>query len=118
MSGRIASSSKPQRFQARWKPARVKKTRQTKESGPGALFPELRLIGVDRALLLHRQPDVVEAVQQAVLSERIDLELHLAAVGTADLLVRQVDGQRGVGAALGVVEELVEVFLRHADRQN
>ena len=30
-----------------------------------------------------RQADVVEAVQQAVLAERIDVELDLAAVGTA-----------------------------------
>src|SRR5689334_17560414 len=85
---------------------------------PGALFLELGLIGVDRGLLLHRQPDVVEAVDEAVLAERIDLELHLAAVGTADLLVRQVDRQRRIGAALGVVKQLVEVFLADTDRQN
>src|SRR6202035_2220205 len=38
--------------------------------------------------------------------------------GTADLLIGEVDGQRRIGAALGVVEQLVEVFLRDADRQN
>ena len=69
------------------------------------------LVGVDRGLLFHRQADVVEAVDQAVLAERIDLEFDLAAVGAADFLVRQVDGQRRIGAALGVVEQLVEVFL-------
>jgi len=73
---------------------------------------ELLFVGVDGRLLFHRQTDVVEAVDQAVLAERVDLELDLAAVGTADLLVRQVDRQRRVGAALGVVEQLVEVFLR------
>src|SRR5262249_47660911 len=66
----------------------------------------------------HREPDVVEAVDQAMLAERIDLELHLAAVRTTDLLVHEIDGQRRVGAALGVVEQLVEIFLRHADRQD
>src|SRR6185312_401331 len=74
-------------------------------SSPLALF-ELRLVSVDRRLLFHGEPDVVEAVQQAVLAERIDLELYLAAVGTADFLVRQVDGQRRIGAAIGVVEQL------------
>src|SRR2546430_1133937 len=64
----------------------------------------LGLIGVDRRLLFHGQPDVVEAVHQAVLAERIDLEFHLAAVRAADLLVGKVDGQRRIGAALGIVE--------------
>ena len=38
-----------------------------------------------------------------MLAERIDLELHFAAVGTPDLLVREIDGQRRVRAAFGVV---------------
>ena len=49
--------------------------------------------------LLHRQADVVEAVQQAVLAEGVDVEPHHAAVGTADLLGREIDRQRRVGAA-------------------
>src|SRR5438132_11310880 len=73
-------------------------------SRPGALGLRLGLISVDRCLLFHGEPDVVEAVHQAVLAERIDLELHLAAVRAADLLVGEVDGQRRIGAALGVVE--------------
>src|ERR1700746_1089351 len=53
-----------------------------------------------------------------MLAERIDLERHLAAVGAADFLVGEVDGQRRIGDAFGVVEQLVEVFLGNADRQD
>src|SRR5260370_14699876 len=87
-------------------------------SGPGARGRRLCLIGVDRGLLLHGEADVVEPVQQAVLAERIDLELHRAAVGAADLLLGEIDAQRRIGAALGIVEQFVEVVLGEADRQN
>ena len=40
----------------------------------------------DRAGVLQREPDVVEAVQQAVLAEGVDLEFHAAAVGAAGLI--------------------------------
>src|SRR6266849_3112214 len=61
---------------------------------PGPRGLRLCLIGVDRGLLLHGEADVVEAVQQAVLAEWIDFELHRAAVGAADLLLGEIDGQR------------------------
>jgi hypothetical protein len=64
------------------------------------------------------KPTVVEAVEQAVLLERVDLEGDRAAVRPGDLLFRQVDRQRGVGAALGVVHQLLEVFLGDLDRQD
>src|SRR6185437_1567703 len=88
------------------------------ESGPGALGPGLRLVTVDRSLLLHGETDVVEAVQQAVLAEGVDLEFHRAAVRPANFLIGQIDRQRRIGAALGVVEQFVEVVLADADRQN
>ena len=56
--------------------------------------------------------------EQAVLAEGVDVERDHAAVGAADLLRREVDGQRGVGAAPRVVHQLVEVLLRDHDRQD
>src|SRR5215469_11416492 len=75
---------------------------------PGSRRLRLCLEAVDLARLDHRQADVVEAVEQAVLAVRIDVEGDLAAVGAADLLLLQVDGQRRIGAALGVVEQLLQ----------
>src|SRR6266436_8141569 len=74
----------------------------TGRSRPGALGLGLRLVRVDLLLLDLGEADVVEAVKQAVLAVRIDLELHQAAVGAADLLLREIDRQRRVGAAIGV----------------
>ena len=56
------------------------------------------------------QPDVVEAVEHGVLAVRVDVELHHAAVGAADFLLLQIDRQRRVGAAFGVVEQLFEIL--------
>src|SRR3984885_15446826 len=73
---------------------------------------------IDRRLLLQRQADIVEPVHQTALAERIDLEFHRAAVGAADFLIGQINGQGRVRAALGIVEQFVEGFLGNADRQN
>src|SRR5262245_26063352 len=85
---------------------------------PGLGFLLARLEVVDLRLLLHGEPDVVEAVQQAVLAERIDVEMHRAAVGSLDLLLLEVDLDDGVGAAARIVHQLVDDLLRHLDRQN
>src|SRR5579872_783547 len=53
-----------------------------------------------------------------MLAERIDLEFHRAAVRTADFLVGEIDGERRIRSAISVVEQLVEIFLGNADRQN
>ena len=58
---------------------------------PGLLLLLARLEVVDLRLLLHGEPDVVEAVQQAMLAERIDVEMHRAAVGSLDLLILEID---------------------------
>src|SRR5262249_52779780 len=87
-------------------------------SQPGARRPGLVLEARDLGRLLHGQPDVVEAVEQAALAVGIDLEPHHAAVGPADLLLFEVDGQRRVGAAVGVVEQLLQVLGRDPDRQD
>ena len=44
-----------------------------------------------------------------MLAVRIDLELDDAAVGAADFLLFEIDGQRRIGAALGVVEKLIQI---------
>ena len=67
---------------------------------------------VDLVAFDHGQPDVVETVEQAMLAVGIDVELHHAAVGPSDLLLFQVDGERGIGAALGIVEQLLQVLRR------
>src|ERR1700754_4191668 len=69
-------------------------------SRPGARGLGLVLVALDLALLLVREPDVVESVEQAVLAVGVDLELDHAAIGAADLLLLEIDGQRGVGAAV------------------
>src|SRR5688572_18339671 len=76
------------------------------------------LEGGDLWGLLHGQADAVEAVQQAMFLVRVDVETHDAAVRPADLLGRQVDGDRRIGAARGVVHELFQVLRRDDDRQD
>src|SRR6266852_9952 len=78
----------------------------------------LLLVGFDLAALHHGEPDVVEAVEQAVLAVRVDLELDHAAVRTADFLLREIDAERRIGAAVGVVEQFLQILRRDLDRQH
>src|SRR5262249_15317234 len=84
-------------------------------SQPRPVGPGLLLEALDLGRLLHGEPDVVEAVEQAMLAVRIDVELHRAAVGPADLLLLEIDGERGVGAAIGIVEQLLQILGRDLD---
>src|ERR1700730_6643533 len=86
------------------------------QPGLGVLLASLEV--VDLRLLLHGQSDIVEAVQQAVLAEWIDVEMHGAAVGTLDLLLLQVDLDDGIGAAARIVHQLGDDLFRHPDRQD
>src|SRR6185369_6533332 len=102
---------------------RASSTRYGRSTQPTASRPRpggLRLLleALDLVLLDHRQADVVEAVEQAMLAVGVDLELDHAAVGAPDLLLLQVDRQRGIGAALGIVEQLLQVLGRDLDRQH
>src|SRR6266851_3556063 len=85
---------------------------------PGLAQPVLRLEGGDRRRLLQGEPDIVEAVQQAVLAERVDVEFDDAAIGPGDRLAGETDSEPGVGALLGVVHQLVDDLLRQPDRQD
>src|SRR5712692_3635579 len=51
---------------------------------PGLAQPVRRLEGGDRRRLLQGEPDIVEAVQQAVLAEGVDVEFDDAAIGPGD----------------------------------
>src|SRR4030095_7066591 len=73
-------------------------------SQPGARGLRPLLKARDLVLLDHGEPDIVQALEQAMLAVRIDVELDHPAVGTPDLLLLEVDRQRRIGAALGVVE--------------
>ena len=53
-----------------------------------------------------------------MLLEGVDLEMHDAAVRPADLLGGEIDGDRSVGAARGVVHQLLQILRRHHDRQD
>src|SRR5215471_1956179 len=58
----------------------------TSRPQPGLRRLVLRLEGIDGGGLLQRQADVVEAVEEAVLAEGVEVECDAAAVGAADLL--------------------------------
>src|SRR5262245_56294935 len=79
---------------------------------PRHVAPALGFVGVDLVFLAQREPDVVEAVQQAVFPEGIDVELDHAAVGARDFLPLEIDRDCGVGALLGIMHQLVDVGLR------
>src|ERR1051326_3304040 len=85
---------------------------------PGRLGAVLGLVIRNLVLAQHGQADIVSTIEQALFAERIDLELDAAAVGTANFLRFQVDGDAGIGAALGVVHQLVDFGLRQRDRQD
>src|SRR5215813_1251351 len=76
-------------------PVRIKRIRVSRQaSRPRACGLGLRLEVVDLLGLHHCEPDVVEAVDQAMLAMGIDLEFDHAAVRAPDLLLLEVDGER------------------------
>src|SRR5580704_8763772 len=85
---------------------------------PGSLRFCLLLKALDLAGLEIGHADVVEAFEQAFLAVRFDVELDHAAVGAADFLLLEIDGERRVGAALGIVEQFLQILRRHLDRQH
>jgi hypothetical protein len=89
-----------------------------RRSPPGMGRDGFLFVRFDRRRFDQREADVVQPFDEALLAEGIDLELDDPAVGTADLLRRQIDGQRRVRAALGVVLELGQIFGRDPDRQD
>src|SRR5262245_24156896 len=85
---------------------------------PGELCFSPRLEGADLFRVAQRQADLVEAVQQAVLAERVDVEAkRLRAIGGRNRLLFQIDDQFETGKRRGVVEELVDFRFGKSDRQ-
>src|ERR1700682_5547544 len=86
---------------------------------------EPRLLGfalrLERANLVgvrQRKRNVVEAVQQAVLAELVDVEReHGAAVGRRDGLPLEIDGELESRKRGGVVKQALDLGLRQHDRQ-
>ena len=97
---------------------RVSFAQEITASGPGTLGACLAFEGLDGVALLQSEPDIVEPFHQAALAERIDVELYHSAVRAPDFLIGEVDADGGVGAARGIVDQLVDLFLRQGDGQN
>src|SRR5258705_2117576 len=70
---------------ARWRTTAAKRSSSPRACGLG-----LRLEVVDLLCLHHGEPDVVEAVEQAVLAVGVDLELDHAPVWAPDLLLLKI----------------------------
>src|SRR5580658_3083617 len=90
----------------------------TQALGPRPLRFGLRFKALDLAGLEIGHADVVETLEQAFFAVWIDVEFDHAAVGAADFLLFQIDAERRIGAALGVVEQFFQIFGRHLDRQH
>src|SRR5262249_25533507 len=75
------------------------------------LFLEAR----DLALLHQGEPDVIETIQQAMLAVRIDFKPDHATVRTPYLLFFEVDGEPRIGAAVSVIEQLLQIVRRDLD---
>src|SRR5687767_7170878 len=85
---------------------------------PGILRFSLRLEGADLVRVAQRKADLVQAVQQAVFPERIDLEAEaLLAVGGRDRLALQVDDEPKAGERRGVMKQRVHLVLAQHHRQ-
>src|SRR5262249_35630125 len=85
---------------------------------PGMLRFSPRLEGADLFRVAQRQADLVQAVQQAMLAEGIDVESELLrAVDGRDQLLFQVDRQFETGKGRSVVKQPVDLALAQRDRQ-
>mmetsp|Transcript_24428 Transcript_24428/g.67142 ORF Transcript_24428/g.67142 Transcript_24428/m.67142 type:complete len:226 (+) Transcript_24428:154-831(+) len=101
---------------------------------PGEALAPLFLEGVDDTFLLQCQANVVEAVDEAVLAEGVDLEGHGLSVLPQDLLLGQVNGElflclrvhhqhlylvlRQSDGKHAVLETIVEKYVREARRDD
>src|SRR5689334_3353653 len=85
---------------------------------PGKLRFAPRLERADLVRVAQREADLVEAVEQAVLAERIDVEAEaLGAVERGDALPLEVDAQPEPGEGRRIVEQLVDFGVGQGDRQ-
>src|ERR1700730_17458480 len=89
-----------------------------KGSEPAAFRRRLGLESFNFRGLLQGQAGIVETVREAMFAERVDIEVDDAAIGAANFLGFEIDRERCIGAALGVIHELGEVYWRNNDRKN
>src|SRR6185369_5148302 len=66
-------------------------------------------------LVLHREANSIKALQQAVATERIQLEAELLVAGFYNLLLK-VDGD--LAASLGIFHQLINLVLRQLQGQH
>ena len=83
----------------------------------GCAAPARAFVARDPRRVLQRLADVVEAVQQRVLAERVDVEVDLLAVRADHDLAFEVDGDARVAAEFRIVDQCVADRARQADRQ-
>src|SRR5262245_7319220 len=77
---------------------------------PGLLDAAPLLEAADLVRMAQREPDVVEAVEQAVLAERVDFEAHRpGSVRCLDGLLLQVDGKPEAREGGDVMEQPVDL---------
>src|SRR5262245_17668269 len=85
---------------------------------PGVPRLALLLEGADLVRVAQREADLVEAVEQAVLVERGDVEAEaFRTIRGRDRLLPQIDYQFETGKRRGIIEKLVDLGLRQGDRQ-
>ncbi len=75
-------------------------------------------VGRDFVLLLQRQADVIETMDQAVLAERFDLERLRVAVLIAQGLLFEIDGQLVAGVLRGALEQIFDLFFSQTNRKH
>src|SRR5438105_2953835 len=75
------------------------------------------LEGADLVGMAQRERDVVEAVDEAVLAERLHVESELGAVGLDHDLALEVDRQLVAHEGRHFVEQARHLVLRQLDRQ-
>src|SRR5436190_6836275 len=85
---------------------------------PGKLGFAPRFEGADLVGVAQREADLVEAAQQAMFAERIDLEARgLRAIGGRDRLVLQVHHQLESGKGGALVEQAIDLGLAQHHRK-
>src|SRR5262245_24741254 len=87
---------------------------------PSRLAPTfmLRLVGGDLVLVLEDETDVVEAVEEVVAAEGIDLEAGNGAFAVADFLPFKVDRELVARSLGGLGDQLVDRVLGQRERQH
>src|SRR6185295_5647952 len=85
---------------------------------PGMLLFSPGLECADLVRVAQREADLVQPVQQAVLAERVDVEVKgLFAVDSGDRLALQVDEQAQTGKRVALVEQAIDLGLGQDHRK-